>query len=361
MTGQDAYQRFLGQRYFTSLDGVRCLSIGAVLWHHCPAFDPATETVTLLKRGYLGVDLFFVLSGFLITTLLLREEARNGRISIASFYRRRALRILPVYFLLVTALSIYYIWIKGETQYSPMVPYYYLFLANFLNGDIPLLAPTWSLSVEEQYYLIWPLAILLSLGFFRVRGWLLVLVIGFCAAAQQWGVWPGPLPSEHAVWALPGAAYEAILLGSLLAVILNTQRGFCWLWYFLHHRWTPVAAFIVLLTLLETLPGNLTGWPESLLHLTMTLFLASVVLREDHVLCPILSFSPVARIGAISYGIYLYHLIGLDFTTRALNWTGIETSYQTVWISLAYVPVSIVIAEISFRTYERFFLSLKNR
>lgn len=170
MTGQDAYQRFLGQRYFASLDGVRCLSIGAVLWHHSPAFDPATESVRLLLRGYLGVDLFFVLSGFLITTLLLREEVRNGRISISGFYRRRALRILPVYFLLVTVLSIYYIWIKGEVQYGPMVPYYYLFLANFLIGDIPLLAPTWSLSVEEQYYLVWPLVILLSLGFFRARG-----------------------------------------------------------------------------------------------------------------------------------------------------------------------------------------------
>lgn len=362
MVGQDEYQLFLGQRYFASLDGVRCLSIGAVLWHHSPAFYPGTEPLMLLNRGFLGVDLFFVLSGFLITTLLLREEARNGRISISGFYRRRALRILPAYFLLVSMLSIYYIWIKGEVQYGPLVPYYYLFLANFLTDDIPLLAPTWSLSVEEQYYMVWPLIILLSLFFARMRGWLLFLAIGFCAAAQQWGIWPGPLNGEHALWALPGGAYEAILLGSLLAVVLNARRGFVWLWYLLHRRWTPVAIFIALLVMLEALPGSLIGWPQLLVHATMTLFLASVVQREDHVLRPVLSFIPVARIGAISYGIYLYHLIGLDFTRRALGWAGIiESDGPVVTISLIYVSVTIVMAEISFRTYERFFLSLKGR
>ncbi|MEE9429079.1 MAG: acyltransferase [Paracoccaceae bacterium] len=359
MAEQEAFQRFLGQRYFSSLDGVRCLSIGAVLWHHSPLYDPESTSFLLLNRGFLGVDLFFVLSGFLITTLLLREETGNGRISIPAFYRRRALRILPVYFLLVTALSVYYLLIKGEVQYGPLVPYYYLFLANFLTGDIPLLAPTWSLSVEEQYYMVWPLIIVLSLGFARARGWLLVLAIGFCAVAQQSGMWPGPLPTEHAIWALPGGAYEAILLGSFLAVVLNNRQGYRWVWALLRHRWTPVVIFTVLLVLLEVLPSALTGWPELLIHLTMTLLLASVVLREDHVLRPVLSFAPVARIGTISYGIYLYHLIGLDFTTRILGRLGIEKGALDTWISLVYVLVSIVIAEISFRTYERFFLGLK--
>lgn len=361
MTGQVAYQSFLGQRYFASLNGVRCLSVGAVLWHHSPAFDPGAEPLLLLNRGFLGVDLFFVLSGFLITTLLLREEARNGRISLAGFYWRRALRILPVYFLLVTTVSIYYIWIKGEAQYGPLVPYYYLFIANFLTTDIPLLAPTWSLSVEEQYYLIWPLTILLSLSFARARGWILLLAIGFFAFAQQWGMWPGPLKSEYAIWALPGGAYEAVLLGSLLAVILNARQGFTWLWYLLHRRWTPAVLFLVLLALLETLPVNLTGWPQLLIHIIMTLFLASLVIREDHVLRPVLSFAPIARIGVISYGVYLYHLIGLDFATRVLARLGIGPENMDIWISLTYVLVTIVIAEVSFRTLERFFLSMKTR
>ncbi len=192
MQSSDTHGEFLARRHFGSLDGIRCLSVGAVLWHHSPLFNPGDEPLRLLERGFLGVDLFFVLSGFLITTLLLREETREGRFSITGFYWRRILRILPVYFLLVTALSIYYVLIRGESQYGPLVPFYYVFLANFLIEDIPLLAPTWSLSVEEQYYLIWPLILLVTLHVRKIRVWALVAAIVFCAVAQQWGMWPGP-------------------------------------------------------------------------------------------------------------------------------------------------------------------------
>lgn len=85
----------------------------------------------LLTRGFLGVDFFFVLSGFLITTLLLRETAQRGRFSLRDFYRRRIVRIVPVYFFVVTIASVYSVLIKGETQYAGLVPYYYLFLSNF--------------------------------------------------------------------------------------------------------------------------------------------------------------------------------------------------------------------------------------
>lgn len=363
MAVQSAYQIFQAQRYFGSLDGVRCLSILAVLWHHSPLFDPGQEPLMLLNRGFLGVDLFFVLSGFLITTLLLREETRKGRFSITGFYRRRALRILPVYFLLVTALSIYYIAVRGQTEYGPMVPFYYLFVANFLNGEIPLLAPTWSLSVEEQYYLIWPLVLLLTLHVRNLRGWVLGAAILFFAYAQQFGIWPGPIRTEYATWAWPGGAYEAVLLGALLAVVMNSQRGFALVRAGFGQRWAPVVLFLLLLGLLEVLPAILTGWPQLIIHSTMVLFLASVVVREDHLLRPILVAGPIARIGTISYGIYLYHLIGLDITTRLLGLAGYtpDGAVGAVWISLIYVPVSVVIAEVSFRTYERYFLSLKTR
>lgn len=346
-----AYQEFAQRRYFGSLDGVRCIAILAVLWHHAPAFDPGQEPLMLLNRGFLGVDLFFVLSGFLITTLLLREEDREGRFSIKGFYRRRALRILPVYLLLVTALSLYYIGVKGRTELTALVPYYYLFLANFLTSDIPLLAPTWSLSVEEQYYLVWPLVLLLTARARHGRGWILGAAILFFLAVQQWGMWPGPIATEHALWAWPGGAYGAILLGALLAIILHSPQGFERVARVLGGRWTPLWLLGVLMILMEVLPGDLTGWPQFLLHLVMMAFLASVVLREDHVLQPFLTAAVVARIGAISYGIYLYHLIGLDLTTRLLEGDAV--------ISIVYVLVSIVIAEISFRTYERYFLSLK--
>jgi peptidoglycan/LPS O-acetylase OafA/YrhL len=80
-------------KHFASLDGVRCCCILAVIWHHCP-HPPSPANV--LERGFLGVDMFFVLSGFLIVTLLLRERDRSGRINLKNFYVRRTLRIFPI-------------------------------------------------------------------------------------------------------------------------------------------------------------------------------------------------------------------------------------------------------------------------
>ena len=163
-----AHEGYRGLRRFGSLDGLRFLCIGAVLWHHSPLFNAGEFSARILHRGFTGVDFFFVLSGFLITSLLLREAEARGRFSLSGFYRRRALRILPVYYLLVTAIGAYYIWGKGAAEYLGYMPFYYLFLANFLQGDVPLLSPTWSLSVEEQYYLLWPLLLMLL-----PRRWLL--------------------------------------------------------------------------------------------------------------------------------------------------------------------------------------------
>jgi len=113
----------------------------------------------LTQRGFLGVDLFFVLSGFLITTLLLRERAGRGRIALGAFYRRRALRLLPVSLPVVTALGSVAVLVQGRGQYAAIWPYYYVFLATFLTDHIPLLSPTSSRSEEEQFYLLWPLAL----------------------------------------------------------------------------------------------------------------------------------------------------------------------------------------------------------
>lgn len=156
-----AYRRYKDASFFGSLNGIRFLCIIAVMWHHSPMSSMLSGEFPLLGRGFLGVDFFFVLSGFLITTLLLREEERQGRFSLANFYRRRALRIVPPYFLLITAVAGYYVVWKGQEHLAPLVPYYYLFLSNFLIDDIPLLTITWLLAVEEQYYLMWSLLLLL--------------------------------------------------------------------------------------------------------------------------------------------------------------------------------------------------------
>ena len=107
-----AHDRYLGTRTFASLNGVRGLCILAVLWHHAGGGLHAQ----LFERGFLGVDMFFVLSGFLIVTLLLRERDRTGGISLKNFYARRTLRIFPIYYLVLFILLFFYLTKPGSPQ-----------------------------------------------------------------------------------------------------------------------------------------------------------------------------------------------------------------------------------------------------
>lgn len=355
-----AYAAFRHRSRFSSLDGLRFFCIFAVLWHHSPVYGAMADPPALLTRGFLGVDFFFVLSGFLITTLLLREEDRDGSFSLRGFYRRRLLRIVPVYFFLVTALSAYYLLVKGAWHYAPLVPFYYLFLANFLPQAIPLLYPTWSLSVEEQYYLIWPLLLLLMprRAVLPVLGGLVALnVLGVMGLL---GVDRGPdIGLLHI--ALPNATYAPILMGSALAVALDGPRGFALLYRLLGHRLAPIWTLAVLLVIVALGPPDLRGLPDLAIHLAMSACLASLVLRDDHVLRPLLTWRPVARVGEVSYGIYLYHLVGLHFgMSLAARLPGAMAANP--WAVLViYIAVSIAIAELSYRTLEAYFRRFRHR
>ena len=359
--GDRAYITYLGRRYFGYLDGLRCLCILAVIWHHSPLMDPASP-VQLLTRGFVGVDMFFVLSGFLITTLLLREERDSGTISLPAFYWRRALRILPAYLLLLTAMSLYWIGVKGQHELLPLVPYYLLFLANFLPEQIPLMSVTWSLSVEEQFYLLWPLTMLLLPLLAWRRTLLLLALIGvFLAFALGAGAGLPRLQTQHAIFALPVMSYTALLSGALAAVLLNERTGFRLLWPLCGHRAAPVVFLALLLLWLQVSPENLKSWPGAVMCLLMALFLVSLVMREDHALSRLLRFAPIRRIGEISYGIYLYHLIGLHVANELVARLLPPGTGADVVVTLIYLPITLVMAELSFRLFERRFLALRRR
>ncbi len=354
-----AYRSYLETRFFGCLDGLRFLCIAAVLFHHSPLVAELSPASVLATRGFMGVDFFFVLSGFLITTLLLREERKRGRFSIAGFYRRRALRILPVYFLVVTAVGGYYVLVKNLPGADEIWIYYYLFLSNFLTSDIPLLGISWSLSVEEQYYLIWPLLLLIAPRRF-IPGLLLVMIGLNVAIGAGWLGFLGIATPEigHLRFALPNSTYAPILIGSLLAYGLNRPDGFAALYRLAGWRGAPLAALVLLLAALLILPKNVLGLPNLVIHLSMAALLASVVMREQNSLTPVLTFAPIRRIGQISYGLYLYHLIGLDLVNRFMPTVLTANPY---FVFVSYFAVAVAIAEVSFRYYETPFLRLRYR
>lgn len=361
MDRQAAYSEYRDRRYFGSLDGLRAFCILLVLWHHSPVPLPDSETFPqIFRRGFTGVDFFFVLSGYLITTLLLREEERDGRFSMLGFYRRRVLRIVPVYFLIVTLCAIWWIGVRGQEQWWPYLPYYYAFLSNFLIDDIPLLAPTWSLSVEEQYYLLWP-ALLLLLSAMRWRvAFILVMIVAAVVMGEK--LVPTPVvapPTDVARFMLPMGAYAAILLGSLTGIVLHNPKGFEVLRKAVGWFYAPLALFVALLLAWEFLPGNLQGLPGFVMHLIMAGLLASLVVREDNFFAPVLKWSPLAQIGVISYGIYLWHLIGRHIGVEVSDKLGFEGALAD-WVAMPiYLIMSYLIALASYRWFESFFLNMK--
>lgn len=360
-TREDAYAVYRETNFFGSLNGLRCLSILLVLWHHRPQlFDAAVELPQILHRGFAGVDFFFVLSGFLITTLLLREEESHGEFSIIGFYRRRALRIMPLYFLVVILCAFWWIGVRGQDEWWPLLPYYFLFLANFLNSDIPLLAPTWSLSVEEQYYLLWP-TVLLFLPWVRWRASLLVALISVAVMSDQ-GILPTfePFPpTDEATFIMPMGSYAAILIGSLAAIVLHHPTGFAISSVVFSSRVAPLFLFGLLLVSWQVLPEILSGWPNLVMHGLMAAIVMSLVVREDHLAAPVLTWRPIARVGEISYGVYLWHLVGLDLGYRFSRALGIEGNFIGWGALPIYLLLSYLIAEISYRYFETYFLRLK--
>jgi peptidoglycan/LPS O-acetylase OafA/YrhL len=197
------------------LDGLRAVSIGLVLFAHSvrPPGSPFAGYRRFAQPAAVGVDVFFVISGFLITLLLLREHDRTGRVSLRGFYTRRALRILPAYLALLAFVAVL-AW-TGAISPRPIDWVAALtYTTNFVQDRCWDLGHAWSLSVEEHFYLAWP-AVLLLLG--PRRGLVLLAVALFAAPAIRVGLWKLAGPDPDFLNYVTPTRYEAIGYGCLLA------------------------------------------------------------------------------------------------------------------------------------------------
>ncbi len=340
---------YLRTRSFGALDGLRALSIVAVLWHHTTTRGPGD---ILLERGFLGVDLFFVISGFLIVTLLLREQRRAGRISLSNFYVRRSLRIFPAYaaLLLVVGCLAYLHQGSMSAPAKRDLPYAIFYVSNLVSMS-SMLAITWSLSAEEQFYLVVP-SLVKRLP--RIFPYILLPLCYVLASLPPFG-W---LPSDKMPGFFRQTTFCPILLGVMLAYVLDNARGWALLHRMLGAAWSPLCA-LALLILAASFPGaDIAGWPRVLIHLTMLLLVASCVVREDHSLQPLLTWAPVRRVGVLSYGFYLYHMLAYWPVSKVLERAGLPAKY---FLFPCVALASWVIAELSYRCFEQRWMALKER
>jgi peptidoglycan/LPS O-acetylase OafA/YrhL len=345
------------------LDGVRALAVFAVVTYHLGTTggDPH-----VLRGGFLGVDVFFVLSGYLITSLLIVERRRTGRISILRFYQRRARRLLPALFaLLLVVGAIGSFWLtqqaaklRGELVAALTYVTNWWLIAEkssyFGGGDRPSpLTHLWSLAVEEQFYLVWPLVLIL-LARVRVsrRAVLTVLVLAITASAVAAALLYDPWADPSRVYYGTDTRALAPLTGALLAFSVRP-------WW--HRpdlgRWSRrgLDSIGVCALMLLVVVAVLLGDNDPLLYrggfAVIALLAAALVAVAGHPatrLGRVLGSQPLRWLGERSYAIYLWH-----WPICVLTRPGVDIPI-TGWANAAVrVATVVALAELSYRFVER--------
>jgi peptidoglycan/LPS O-acetylase OafA/YrhL len=323
--GNATGQRATGHR-ISQLDGLRGLAIFAVWFHH----------YFFVRLMWMGVDLFFVLSGFLITGVLMARRNVSLRRYFISFYERRAKRIYPPYLLVLLVVSLLFgsFWLGHA--------YLYLFLMNFV---IPMdiaqpraFAVLWSLAVEEQFYLVWPFAV-----YFLSPKRLKWLAVGLVVLAPLLRGLCTPLFDTHWwIYNLTPFRMDCLAMGALLAILWQTHRTA--IQRFGHYGLILTAVALVSLGLVSRIPGfttfantratNVTIYELSLLTATGLMLWA---LSGRGV--AILNFPPLRYLGRISYSVYLIHVAALLTAEAFIASTALYRLAATA-ATLAYAMLS---------------------
>ncbi|MEO7084213.1 MAG: acyltransferase [Gemmatimonadaceae bacterium] len=363
-----------------ALDALRGIAMLAVVACHL-VFPSATSQFDAIDRvminGWIGVDLFFVLSGFLITGILIdtRDDGRYFR----NFYLRRALRIFPIYYLLLVVL---FVWIpfgswvfahgmSGEYgQLHAHQSWYWTYTVNILqerssNLDWFWTGHLWSLSIEEQFYLVWPAIVLVI----PRRHLALACAIAFVAAVGFRAWWVATHVHRLGAYVLTPMRMDSLAAGAFVAAMARTASGT----RALRKLYRPIGliALAVALPLLAVYGSDLQSLPMSVpgYSLNAVVFAAAIVwLLDDPRPRRWLDSKFLRRIGRVSYGSYLYHLpligVCVALRTRLMNFGDAgglaRIAAHTVWVS-SVVALTLVVAAISYRLIEKPFLDMKNR
>src|SRR3984957_11606654 len=357
-------------RHLPALNGLRGLAVIGVVAYHLQ--------LGWAQGGYLGVDLFFVLSGFLITTLLLEEWAGSGRVDLVAFWGRRARRLLPALFLVVAALGLYLILnahfggpganglidlagLRGDAIATLLyVNNWHLIFAHqsyFAQFSTPSpLQHTWSLAIEEQFYLVWPPLLLVLLRYGR-RGWrgvgvTVTVALGVGSSVLMAVLFhPGVDPSriyygtDTRLFDLMAGATIAFLAAARPQPKAPARRTL--------HRVGPAAA--VVLAVFWVRAGTPGGLPTDFMFkggFLLCAVLAALVVADARLIEPGwfargLAWRPLHFIGTISYGIYLWHWPVIVY----LN--GARTGLSTWPLNLLRIAVTLAVSTASYYLVER--------
>lgn len=354
-------------RYMPALDGLRGVSILAVMFHHGYLF-------WMGQGGFLGVDVFFVLSGFLITALLINEWEKTEDISFKNFYSRRFLRLFPALLALLLASLVrnWFIPPPGGFRVAVKSVLVVLFYSgNWITAVHPL-GHTWSLAIEEQFYIIWPVLLftMLKLGLSKKQMVsAVVILIGFIAFHRAWMYLMNysSLPSTHhmRIYAGTDTRGDSLMVGCLVGMLLMWRMLPAGQWFAWATRFAAGLGIILTSVLILCVP---TSW-KYLYYGAFTLVALSVgaiIIWLNYVQAPalkkVLEFPILVWIGKLSYSLYLWHVMIYGFGDLLIPpfRTGSYTLDLVIPLALK-AGASVAVASLSFYLVEQPFLRMKKR
>jgi peptidoglycan/LPS O-acetylase OafA/YrhL len=357
-----SFSEYRDRRFLPALDALRGISVLLVIT--CHVHIGSWRWV----GGEKGVTVFFILSGYLITFLALREERETGSLSLAAFYIRRSFRIFPLYYLILSLYVLIILVLHARpdkyANLSAALPYYLLYIQEYpafygVNGEHENIAffQSWSLGIEEKFYLVWPILIFVffrSKKYFRMPICIAMLLL--CIAAPS-------------VFGRPAGSmifpYFNILCGCWLALSLDNQRLYDSV-RVLATRWALLSLAAILLVfqflwpIFEVFPYD---YPIDIAYtFCATAFIGAVILSgpvADH----LLARRSLLLIGRLSYGMYLVHVLCLNAVEAvAKRFLGnVPVGLAPLLIMIAVVGVTIVVSWVFSNTVERPLIAVGRR
>jgi peptidoglycan/LPS O-acetylase OafA/YrhL len=369
--------------YQPAFDGLRAICITAVIAFHVGSWDRAWLN-NLTNRGWVGVDVFFVLSGFLITWIVVAELERSGTFNLRRFYFRRVLRLQPAFFsgLFAFSLLLYFFHRAHFFLIVDNLPYFLTYTLNFAVAfgwcTLPPYGVAWSLCIEEQFYLCWPW----TLRKFGARRCLTIaLALAAIVLMHRWLLFarlnPTQLsaPSQRSidrVYYGLDTRIDTILIGCAAALALSEPLAQAFFRRLRDWRWFSASAcgLAIIALAWATSGSTINGCGRraatagfTLIAATTALFVIALFLQPRSWPARILSWSPMVFVGKISYGIYLFHdpVWRMVANLMHLRSEAVGTVPQELIATVAVWTISVGVAWLHYRFVETRFLALRER